>query len=618
MMKKIVYRVLWSFFLVCGVTSRADEKVSRPPKAPPEALQAWHDDAFGVFIHWTPSVFFQGRYHGKEFERDLWGEWFMRRTRIPLKDYEDALKGWNPNAFNANEWTDLFAKSGFKYLVFVAKHHDGFAMFDSAATDYNIVDHAGFSHDPYGELCAAALKRGIHPGFYYSHGTDWRNLKGGKSKKRSPEADAYFKKIVYPQLTRLCSYAKPYVIWFDLGASQPYAGKCLEIVRKKNPNTIVSSRIGAGLGDFETGGDQSIPASKKSGAWETCMTMNWHWAWYPGDRQHKTPQELIRMLASVRARGGNLLLNIGPDVRGRIPLRDQKILLQVGDWLKKNGSAIYGVDSPPYNDLPWGVCTVKKNILFLHLFEWPSLDTLFLPGLENKIERVSFLADPEHQALSFKKVRGGYSIDLSSVRLNPIFLSEADTVLAVKYKGKLSVRTVPCLDQDLDNVFISHLARCSGGVRVRQLRHTSMEEYGPSMTVFNDNFAYQFESPTAALEWTFDNTKSNIFYVDINYANLTSTAIKATVQVGDKTLDVELPPTVCGSSKQQPQSFKHHVFGHLSIPVGRDLPLVFRLVKPMEKMEKTDKKQKTADFMLKTIRLRSAYPPLLVERGGVK
>ena len=404
-----------------------NHQAPRPPKAPAKAVDAWHDAAFGVFIHWTPSVVFQGRHKGQEMEKDLWGEWLMKRANIPIKDYEAALKTWNPSGFNADEWTDFFVHSGFKYMVFIAKHHDGFAMFDSDTTDYNIVDHSGFQHDPYGELCAAALKRGIRPSFYYSHGSDWRNMKGGKTRRKSPNADAYFKKIVYPQLTKLCSYAKPFVIWFDLGAPQPYAGKCLEIVR---------------------------------------------------------------MLATVRARGGNLLLNLGSDVRGRIPLRDQKILLQVGAWLKKNGNSIYGVKHTSYNDLPWEVCTAKPGQLFLHLLRWPSLDTLFLPGLKNEIESVRFLADPNRQPLSFKKVEGGYTIDLTSAQLTPSFLSSADTVVEVKYIGDLSMRSIPCLDQDLDNVFISHLARKSGGARGRQVRHTSMAQYGSSMTVFNDSFAY--------------------------------------------------------------------------------------------------------------------------------
>jgi alpha-L-fucosidase len=282
--------------------------------------------------------------------------------------------------------------------VFVAKHHDGFGMFKSNATDYNIMDHSGFSHDPYGELCASALKHGIQPGFYYSHGTDWRNFKGNKSKRVTPEADEYFEKIVYPQLAELCAYAKPFVIWFDLGASKSYAKKCLEIVRKYNLNAIVSSRIGGGYGDFQTGGDRSIPRITKSGRWETCMTFNIHWTAYPADRQQKTAEEIIQMLATVRARGGNLLLNLGPDVRGRILLRDQEVFLQVGAWLKKNGASIYGIQTTPYHDLPPTLCASAE--------EQPDIfKRILIPALKipvGKEQLLSFhLAEP-HPSKQFK------------------------------------------------------------------------------------------------------------------------------------------------------------------------------------------------------------------------
>ena len=599
--------------LGCGVVVTAENGAveAQPPKASVEAAENWHRAAFGVFIHWTPSVVFQGRYKGMEFEKDLWGEWFMKRTGIPQAEYEAALKQWNPDQFNAEEWGDLLAEAGFKYMVFVAKHHDGFAMFDSAASDYNIVDHSGFAHDPYGELCAAVAQRGIAPGFYYSHGTDWRNLEGGKAREKTPQADAYFEKIVYPQLKELCSYTQPFVVWFDLGAPKVYAEKCLEVVRAANPNAMVSSRIGAGLGDFETGGDQLVPPATKPGFWETCMTMNWHWAWSPGDRQHATPEEIIRMLATIRSRGGNLLLNIGPDVRGRIPLRDQEILLHVGDWLKKNGAAIYGAEATPYHDLPWGVCTTKEQTLFLHVFQWPSRDTLFLPGLSNRVESVAFLADSKKQPLSFQQVEGGYSIDLSSVRLDPAFLSSADTVLAVKYEGTLAVREVPCLDQDLDNSFIPALAHCSNGARNRLVRRKSTAVYSSSRTVFNDAFACGFDSPNATLEWSFDNTISNFFYLELDYANLTKEGIRAQIQVDGETLVVDLPPTICASPEEQSYLFRKTVSKAFPIEPGQNLSLTFRLEEPVEKMEKEGKKKNQyATFMLRTIRLRSAYPPL--------
>ncbi len=588
----------------------------KEPASLDEAVQQWKDDAFGVFIHWGVSTMFQGRYHGKELERDLWGEWLLRRAGVPDAEYEAMARKWNPKDFNAEQWASLFEEAGFRYLVFVAKHHDGFALFHCKETPYNIVDFSAFGRDPFKELCEAARRHGIRPGFYYSHGTDWHALKG-KARTRSPETDAYFEKVVYPHLRTLCTaYGPQAVAWFDLGAPEYYARKCVEIVRQACPTIMISSRVGAGLGNFSTGGDQTVPPVRKSGNWETCMTLNWHWAWYPEDRQHKTPTEIIRLLATVRARGGNLLLNIGPDVRGRIPLKDQLILRQVGAWLRKNGEAIYGTRPAPFDDLPWGVCTSKPGTLYLHVLRLPSQDELFLPGVQNELEQAYFLADESKRPIPLRRVTGGWKLNLMKARPSAACLSEADTVIAVKYKGTLKVRSVPVLDQDLPNRFIPATAKPSRQFRLQHRRWADFLHHCSTMTVLVDHYAGGFAAPKASVEWTFDNTQPNVFCVRVEYANLSDQTVEAVVKVGANELSVKLPPTVL--SKQNPECFRVRRIGWTKLSKGQNLPLVFTVKSaPTPSSQQADSRKRTRRrrkkaqdlFMLKAVTLESAYPP---------
>ena len=248
------------------------------------ALQEWNELGFGVFIHWTPAVAFQSRYNKLEVNRDLWGEWFLKRTGIPNNEYAKYIKGWNPSAFNADAWADLFDEAGFKYMVFVSKHHDGFALFDSKANDYSITKHSAFGRDPFKELCKAMQDRGLKTGFYYSHGTDWHNKIGLTG---SPEEidRKYFEETVAPHLQDLSSkYGEQFVAWFDLGwrGREDLSRTCVDILRTNNPNILISSRIGSGLGNFSSEGDAYIPSVTIEGYWETCVTFDDHWDWTKG------------------------------------------------------------------------------------------------------------------------------------------------------------------------------------------------------------------------------------------------------------------------------------------------------------------------------------------------
>jgi alpha-L-fucosidase len=568
-------------------------------KAKPETVQAWRDMGFGIFVHWTPAIVFQGVAHGRELNKDLWGEWYKVRAGVPTKDYKKRVKTWNPKLFNSKEWATIFKKSGAKYLVFVAKHHDGFALFNSKVNDFDIMHCQNFHRDVFKELTKALKKVGIESGFYYSHGTDWTN-KEGKTEEQ------YWNEVVFPHLETLTKdYGKQDVVWFDLGSSKEYAKKCVDLVRKNNPNIMISSRVGGGYGDFSLGGDCDIPSAKSDKAWETCMTFDTHWDWYPASRDDKSGVQLIRMLSTIRARGGNLLLNVGPDVRGRIPTREKVALMTLGKWLSKNGDAIYGAHLTPYDDLPWGVCTKKDNTLYLHLMKLPRLDYLFLPGLKSEIKKAYILADKTRKPLRFKKVKYGYNINIADV--DPSLLSEANTVVAVEFNGDLKVDTKPVLDLDLENRFIPAHARYSGGTSHGRTRVTpKYNSPGVESPCYYD-YAWKFSKKGNKVSWNCVIPQNSNYFVKVKYANLTDKTLKAQVKVGEKVLELNLPPTLKDASSCFQTAISNKTF---ALSKSENANISFSIDDSSVSNELSGNTIKLKKFMLEWVEVSSFAPPL--------
>ncbi len=578
-----------------------------------DAIREWRDDGFGIFMHFSASTAFQGRYRGEELKRDLWGEWLMKRAEIPLAEYEEQLRNWNPDGFDADEWADAVAASGCRYFVFTTKHHDGLAFFESKAGPYNIVDHTAFEKgDIFGQLSEAVRARGMKPGFYYSHHLDWHEPGGGGG----PEGrtlDEYADALALPHLEELTTkYGKQVVVWFDCGRPEELARKCEELVHRNQPDIMVCSRVGGGLGDFSSEGDCQVPPVRIDGPWETCMTLTQHWAWFPEDRDHKPAGDVIRMLAAIRSRGGNLLLNIGPDVRGRITTRDRAILKQIGAWVDIHGDAIFGVRPTPYADLPWGVCTCRPGSLYLHLFTLPSLDTIFLPGFRSPVRQVTFLADKSRQPLRFRAVEAGIEIDLTSVPDFEAYTNADDTVIALEYEGELDVDPKPVLDHDLDNRFIPAVASESTAVELRSFRRPQYNDHGTNAYCPHDDYGHGFENEGARLAWHFSNTAENTFFVNVEYANLTGKPVTVKISVGGQELTAVLPVTV--THDRDWRWFRSETAGHVLVAAGADHSLAFEAAEPVshERMPSylaDDKPGAEHDgFMLKSITLKSLAP----------
>ena len=413
-----------------------------------QKMEWWRDARFGMFIHWGLYAVPAGEWKGERIPGI--SEWIMAHAKIPVKEYEKLANEFNPQKFDAEEWVKLAKYAGMKYIVITSKHHDGFAMFHSKASKYNIYDATPFKRDPLKELADACKKYGIRLGFYYSQAQDWHEPGGSypgvdrgvpfwdPSVKREPFMD-YINGKAIPQVKEILeNYDGLDILWWDtpIGMTEE-AATDLKKITDNYPNLITNNRLyGPWKGDFSTP-EQHIPPTGLDYDWEVCMTMNtsWGYKWY--DNNWKSAESLIRMLVDIASKGGNFLLNVGPTAEGVIPDSSVVRLKEMGRWMQQNGESIYGTSASPFFKLPWGRCTQKKTdsgtTLYLHVFNWPKDGVLRVPGLKTRVNDVYLLANPK-QKFMWKFEDGDLLIHAPSVIFDPI-----NTVVVVKTRGKLEV-----------------------------------------------------------------------------------------------------------------------------------------------------------------------------------
>ena len=323
------------------------------------------ENKYGMFIHWGLSSTLGGIWKGETMEDGGVGptvaEWIMRRKSIPRAEYADLARTFNPQSFDADEWVAIAKAAGMKYIVITAKHHEGFAMFDSSASDFNIVDATPFGRDIIRELEQASLKAGLAFGVYYSHGNDWMDGGDLGMKDYGPEEperpwvpnyhdpapatfDEYIANKALPQVRELSKNYALSQVWFDGQMYMPpqMSFDFYQAVYDANPEILANSRIGNGFGDIRTPRDNEIPDQASSNIWEGIATTNNSWGYKSYDSDWKSPIETLYWLVASVSKGGNFLLNVGPDGNGTIPPGSVENLLEVGKWLQVNGDAIYG------------------------------------------------------------------------------------------------------------------------------------------------------------------------------------------------------------------------------------------------------------------------------------
>jgi len=421
-LSRIVTAVLVVVLCLCAI-SAAWAQESAATKETPEQRDArmkwWHEAKFGMFIHWGIYSVPAGTWDGKQIPGI--GEWIMHNARIPVADYAKLAEKFNPVKFNAEEWVKTARNAGMKYIVITSKHHDGFAMFHSEASKYNIYDATPFKRDPLKELAAACKKYGIRLGFYYSEAQDWGHpggsaIGGHWDKAQDGSMDDYITKVAIPQVKEILSnYGKISVLWWDTpeGMTRERAAQLADLL-KLQPGIVTNDRLGGGLpGDTATP-EQWIPASGYPGRdWETCMTINDTWGYKSYDNNWKSTETLVRNLIDIASKGGNYLLNVGPTSEGVFPQPIVERLKQVGDWMKTNGEAIYGTKPSPFTkQLTWGRCTRKGSKLYLSVFDWPKDGKLRVP-LTNETKGAYLLTQPK-KPLKCAKVENAIEIAVPS------------------------------------------------------------------------------------------------------------------------------------------------------------------------------------------------------------
>ena len=414
-------------------------------KAQRDARMAWWREArFGMFIHWGVYSVPAGVWHGKPVSGG--GEWIMHNGNISTADYKALAGQFNPAKFDADAWVALAKAAGMKYIVFTAKHHDGFAMYHSEADPFNVVDATPFKRDPLKELAAACQKQGIKLGFYYSQVQDWTAKRAAAGHlDKAQYFESYLKTKAVPQLKELLNnYGTfPAVIWFDTGGDEkdmtPDCAAQIVQVLNQHPNLIWNCRLGGGYpGDYQTS-EQSIRSGHLGEDLEACMTINDTWGYKSYDVDFKPADVLLRNLIDVASKGGNYLLNVGPDATGVIPQPEADRLRVIGHWLDINGEAIYGTGAGPaglkggefsptkkdVKDKPVFVttrdfqCTTKPGKLFIHLFQWPGA-SFVLSGVKDKITKAYMLADPKRTPLTVAQNGTALTVSLPATAPDPI------------------------------------------------------------------------------------------------------------------------------------------------------------------------------------------------------
>jgi alpha-L-fucosidase len=464
-MKKPI--IVFTMILLMGQVVHAQKLLTKD-----ERMQWWREARFGMFIHWGVYSVPAGIWDGHQIGGI--GEWIMNRAKIPVADYQNMARQFNPVNYNPDNWVKMAKEAGMKYIVITSKHHDGFSLFETKASKWNVVDATPYGKDLLKPLAEACRKYGIKLGFYYSQAQDWNNPGGSASRKLTKEGwanpdsviiDAYTKEhkghwdpaqekktfeqyiddIAVPQVKELLTnYGDVAVLWWDTPTNMTdEAATKLQSLLALQPAIITNDRLKRPNfpGDHKTP-EQKIPNLKDLDGtdWETCMTMNGTWGYKSNDHNYKTPATLIRNLLDIASKGGNFLLNVGPNSLGEFPQESIDILTKIGQWMKFNGEAVYCTKASPWGLFNWGRCTKKETkdgtILYFSIFTWPSGGKLIIPELNNKVTSAVILADGTKIKTSVSQDRT-LTIILPSKQPDPVA-----TVIKVSVKGKVEPKPV--------------------------------------------------------------------------------------------------------------------------------------------------------------------------------
>jgi alpha-L-fucosidase len=525
-----------------------------------QRIQWWRDARFGCFMHWGVYSVLAGRWPNAN---GTYSEHVMRWGKIPLDVYKKvAVEKFDPVDFNADDWIKLLKQAGMKYLIITAKHHDGFAVFRSDAYYYDL-DLTPFKRDPMLELREACTKYGLKFGFYYSQAFDWehpdgagndwdyrnpagdKNLWGGKDWfNQHPEllvraSEYYTDQKATPQLLELIRKYHPDILWGDTDSKLPLSEKLkmLKAIRAVDNNIVINGRFCRGgktknFGDYTNTSDRPAELTSHDGDWEAIPTTNESYGYKIDDKSHKPLSYFVRLLAKAAARGGNVLLNVGPRPDGKIDAPDAAILQGIGQWMNINGDCIYGSQKTPLDVQAWGESSRKGNTLYLHVFQWPKDGKLVVGGLKSDAAKAYLLADSNKESLKTARINeNDLSIDLPAAAPDA-----ADSVITLEFNSQIAAHPGRLLSTKIDNV-----------LRAFDAKKDSKLTYGDGKA--GKDYIESWKSKNQKVKWPIRLNEKATYQLAVKYmADSKEDAGKYQISIGNQKIEKLVAPTGAGKT----------------------------------------------------------------------
>lgn len=481
-------------------------------------LKLFEDGNYAMFIHWGLFSQLANKWNGKTYYGI--GEWLMNENMagIPVDEYMAVASEFDPADFDAMAIARLAKDAGMKYIVVTSKHHDGFAMYNSQACDFNVVKRTPFGRDPMKELSDACKELGLGFGFYYSHNQDWTYPGGNGGPRTDADGnektfDDYYAEKCRRQVNEITrNYGDIQLVWFDTPGGMPekYAKELVEIVHRNQPGALVSGRVGYGLGDYQTLGDMEVPLRNVEGLWESIDVTNdsWGYAWY--DKNWKTPGQILRTLLSTVARGGTFMMNIGPDPAGKVPEPACKSLLSAGRWIARHPQTVYGAAASPWQHaLAWGDATVSADTLNLLVYQWPASGRLCVPGVKSDISAV-WLDNGDDGGIALEYAKENDWLVVQVPFKAPDELVSVIKVVAADESG-VSIDSIHAIDPEFGNDISVLFADVVGG---KASKRQWMEKFGEWKTAY----AVDSWGDDTSVTWTVDVLSPGYYSVNLCYA----------------------------------------------------------------------------------------------------
>jgi len=480
------YTVLMCAVILClGACNNAGPVKTTESESQSSDRTKWFVDAkYGMFIHWGPYAVAGGEWEGKHYYGS--GELIKGQAHISQEEYEELSRRFNPVKFDAEQWVDIARQAGMKYITITTIHSDGFLMYHSKESNFNIFDFTPFKRDPLKELSEACRKAGIKLCVYCS-----------KRKSQLKEI--------------LTGYGPIGMAWFDGGGlTKEQAQEISDWVHSFQPDCLVSERIGHGLGEIKGFGDSEFPKEVIKEPAEAITTHNDSWGYIERDNNWKSPKEIIHHLVKCNAKGANFMLNVGPKGDGTFPEMAVAVIKNAGQWISKHEESIYGTTHSPFPELSWGECTHRPGKLYLHVLEWPDDLKLRVPSIAGNVESIRLLVGGK----KLKYTRDGKDI---LVHLPVPCPDPVNTVIVVNYTGDLNIDPVRTLMENCDVELDAFHADISGSAN--HLGIYFMEEYG---SWYKADLINKWSSEKDMASWEFRAPKAGLYAVELDYSYPTS------------------------------------------------------------------------------------------------